>query len=131
MRIRIRLHVKIKAKHKYIHPKDGRSSIGRAAVCGTASSPFEPGCPSVVSVVALALTRISPMCLVPVPVRLVFTDYTRKAARVVQQVRTLTSCVNNENSIFSPGSRVFIYLFTRYFTALRLFGFLALVLLLN
>ena len=55
----------------------GCSSIGRTTVCGTVSSLFKSEYPPL--------------------------DLYTNVARIVQLVRTLISCIKNENSNFSPG----------------------------
>jgi hypothetical protein len=55
----------------------GYSSIGRTAECGTVGSLFDSGYPPIIKFFILA--------------------------RIVQLVRTLISCIKNENSNFSPG----------------------------
>ena len=61
--------------------KGGCSSIGRTTVCGTVSFLFKSGYPPLLCWIFIFLL-----------------------SRIVQLVRTLISCINNENSIFSPGN---------------------------
>ena len=60
--------------------------MGRATVCGTVSSLFKSGYPP-----------FGRKSKVKKSIKIIITQ-----ARVVQKVRTLISCVKNENSIFSP-----------------------------
>ena len=71
------------SNHSNINKKGGCSSIGRATVCGTVGFLFKSGYP---------------------PYNYYICILYLSTARVVQLVRTLISCIKNENSNFSSGS---------------------------